>query len=211
MSYFASFNLSNLLIRPFTVTKAVEDNGKEEISILGNSKYTVVPGLNFKDNTGVLAASKSGWIMSLSSVMQMYDDEELYMKIHSRGRACEKIMKSVLIGILTAEKKQQKGLSFSYHEMTEKDRSDTAIALMKSLFDLKDDQSKKKALEAFTKMMNEGVVVVEGRQSYQRNVDEFNGDAISYIKRIADETGIVIPVILTGTAILRISKKHDWR
>ena len=209
MPYFGSFNFSSMLIRPFTVTKAVEENGKEQIAILGQSKYTVVPGLTFKDSRGVLAASKSGWIMSLSAVMQMYDDGELHLKIHSRGRACEKIMKTVLIGILTAQKKEKRQLSLSYHEMSEEDRYNTAIALMKSLFNLKDESSKKKAEEAFEKMMTEGVVVVEGRQSYEKNMDQSHENAKKYIKRIADETGIVIPVLLTGTAIRRMSIKHD--
>ena len=208
MSYFASFSISDMLTRPFAVKKTAEDTNTS-IAFLGANTHTIIPGIGFESNRGVLAASSSGWIMSLSSVMQMYNDEELYMKIYAKGRPCEGMMKNTLIGILKAKKEKGQAISMPYHQMSDNERYKTAVAVMLSLFTEKDSTTKMKASEAFKMMMNVGIVVVDKRPPYGKNMKEVDKAAKDFIKKIADVTGIVIPVVLTGNAVLKLTKTNE--
>ena len=98
MSLFGEFSLSRLINNPFSVKTTIEDaDGETNNSFLGVENIRYLPGFGFADYYGVNSAGRNGWIMSLSSVMKHYNEDEMYMKIHKKGRQCEAMMKNVLI------------------------------------------------------------------------------------------------------------------
>ena len=118
-----------------------------------------------------------GWvIISLSSVMKHYDEEGMYMKIYKKGRPCEGMMKNVLIGILSSERRRNDSMSVDYHNTSEEDRYGIAIALTKSLFKSQDESSKVQA--AFKKMLDVGIVFIE---AYEKNTQELDLSAKEHI------------------------------
>ena len=208
MSLFGNFSFSRLLNRQFTVKTTADEIGEEDKkSFLGVENCTFLPGLGFADYYGLNSASRSGWIMSLSSVMKHFDDDEMYMKIHKKGRECEGILKNVLIGILSSERRRNDSTNVYFHQTSEEDRYEMAKALMESLFTNNKSSSKKQG--AFDQMINVGVVSIEIKRPYERNTDEFDKLAKDFIKKIAEDTGFVIPVVVTAATILKMSTKSN--
>ena len=119
MSFFGNFSLGGLLNRQLVVNSTVEEecNG-ENSTFLGVNNCTFISGLGFEDYGGLNAANSNGWIMSLGSVMKHYDEGQMYMKIYKKGRDCERMMKHVLIGILSSERRRNNSVTVNYHDLT---------------------------------------------------------------------------------------------
>ena len=201
-------NFFNFIRNPFSLNTTIDI--EEEIPFLpkDGTELNHVRGLAFVDNEGIKASKRAGWIMSLKHFRKYYDDENYCMAIQS-SEVLEQTLRRFAVGILSCHHKRTGEAPQEFYNLSEQEKFDTGKELLSQSFaNIKD---KDRIRTVFTHFENTGFVVCDLRRNIvaAHDITTKHNLAIGMIKKLASETEIVIPVIITSLLMNTLTRKHN--
>ena len=206
--------MTNLLSRTvgfvkstFSLNTTIDSENK--ISFLENeSELEYANGLAFCDVEGITAARKAGWILSLRSLWQLFNDKDHYLSIQTTEQI-EHTLNRFAVGVLSCHQRRTGEAPYLFHEVSKEERFETGKRLLKTLFKSIDNSSG--TAEVFSRFEKTGFLVCDLRRNCV-HTHEINGkhqEAIKYIQALCKDTKIVVPIITTSLFIQTISRNHN--
>ena len=165
-------------------------------------------GLAFVDKEGIRAGRRAGWIMSLQTLWKYFDEEEYYLMIQTTEQIT-KTLNKFAVGVLSCHHNRTGQVPKNFHSTSEAERFQTGKVLLSQL--INDIVNKHKILEVFKMFEANGFAVCDQRRNdvAQYTIASKHKEAKDYINRIATETNIVVPIILSSLSLQKLSRTHD--
>ena len=183
------------------VTLAPSEN--VEVPFLSNidNKPKFTKGIAILDDHGTKAAKHYGWLLSLDTFYQHYDIKYHSFRIGNTNNDNE-LVEKLSEGILHANFKRTGQAPREYYKVTENDKLETGRDIIRHCLQEYGDEKVKQIKE----ILGNRFVLCEIKKSerlYKNKIKE-DQEAKELLTKIATETGIVIPIVLTGPFMMYI-------
>ena len=183
-------------------TSQIEE-GKDIMNLGASCIYA--PGLAVLDEIGVRTARHSGWLMGINMLWEHFEGD-FYLSIQKDDKLKD-TLSHFSLGVINCNLKRTGQPSIRYHQCKPEVRQAIGREIFSNILKNITGPEIIQQLSALLKIDGYVICDLKRNMTSARDIKATHNEAITYIKKVAGTTNIVIPILTTPMAMEALSRK----